>query len=100
MFKKIIICMLACNFLFLSLGANKREDKIIQLSKVEWQAVKNSVDTNGYCRIVGQDAIIVITNGLPNIDVIHQLPIGRGPEKKKKYERRYEPVPYVGQGGW
>lgn len=82
-------------------GIDKRpEEKVIQLNKTEWQAVKNSVDTNGYCRIVGQDAIIVITNGLPNIDVIHWLPIGRGLEKKKKYERRYEPVPYVGQGGW
>ena len=76
----------------------KPEEKVIQLSKVEWQAVKNTVDTNGYCRIVRQNAIIIITNNLPNIDVIHWLPIGRGLEKKHK--RRYEPVPYVGQGGW
>lgn len=98
--KKIIVFALCLLGAVLAGIDKKPEDKIIQLSKVEWQAVKNNVDTNGYCRIVGQDAIIVITNGLPNIDVIHWLPIGRRPEKKKKYERRYEPVPYVGQGGW
>ena len=98
--KKYLCAMLCLTGAAFGYIEKKPEEKVIQLSKIEWQAVKNSVDTNGYCRIVGQDAIIVITNGLPNIDVIHWLPIGRGPEKKKKYERRYEPVPYVGQGGW
>lgn len=92
-----MIIFMLCLVSTIFAGINRKpEEKVIQLSKVEWQAVKNTVDTNGYCRIVGQDAVIVITNGLPNIDVIHQLPIGRGPEKKKKYE----PVPYAGQGGW
>lgn len=98
--KKIIVYALCLVSTVFASIEKKPEDKIIQLSKIEWNAVKECVDTNGYCRIVGQNAIIVITNGLPNIDMIHWLPIGRGPEKKKKYERRYEPVPYVGQGGW
>ena len=78
------------------------EEKIVQFSKVEWESVKKCVDTNGYCRVENQNVVIVITNGLPNVEVIHHLPIGRMPDKNRnldKYRRR-EPLPYVGQGGW
>ena len=99
--------MLACNFLFLSLGADRKEDKIIQLSKVEWESIKKAVDTNGYCRIANQNAAIVITNGLPEVEHLFPLiqdRLERNPlrleekrGKKDPYKPGPEPMPYAGQ---
>lgn len=76
--------------------SSKEDEKVIQLSASEWKSVKDCVDTNGYCRIVGQSAVIAITNGLPNVEVIHWFPMGRGPEKLKKNNEN-EPARYSGQ---
>ena len=100
MFKRIMTYMLCFISAAVSSADSELDDRIVQLSRIEWNSVKSAIDTNGYCRVENHHVVIVITNGLPSIDVIHWLPIGRGPEKKKKYERRYELVPYVGQGGW
>ena len=83
-------------------GQDKPKETVIKLSAVEWKAVKECVDTNGYCRIAWQNAAIVITNGLPNVEVIHHFPFGRGPAKieRQKDKDTIEPVPYAGQGGW
>lgn len=108
--KKIIVFALCLLGAVLAGIDKKPEDKIIQLSKIEWNAVKECVDTNGYCRIVGQDAVIVITNGLPEIDCIfpyiedrleiNRLRIEECRRKKDPYKPRLEPTPYIGQGGW
>ena len=89
---------------------DKTEEKIVQFSWIEWDAVKKTVDTNGYCRIANQNAVIVITNGLPEVEHLFPLVqdrLERNPlklegkrGKKKSCKPRPEPVPYVGQGGW
>lgn len=109
MFKKTIMFML-CFIGTAFAGTDKSEEKVLKFSKVEWNAVKECVDTNGYCRIVGQDVVIVITNGLPEIDCIfpyiedrleiNRLRIEERRGKKDPYKPGPEPAPYVGQGGW
>lgn len=73
---------------------------VIRLSKLEWDNVRDCVETNGFCRIPSQNAAIVITNGLPDVELVVPIhrPIGRGPDKNPYYKhRRQEPLPYVGQ---
>ena len=100
--KKALTCFAACLLCAALCGEAGEKEKLIKLSSVEWDTVKKCVDTNGYCRIVGQGAAIVITNGLPSVEVIHWTPIGRGPARRKLENEfhRHEPLPYVGQGGW
>ena len=72
--------------------------------------MKKCVDTNGYCGIPDQNAAIVITNGLPEIEYLLPRVDGmfeRNPlrlegrrGKKKPYRPGPEPMPYVGQGSW
>ena len=89
----------------------EKEDKIIQFSWIEWDAVKKRVDTNGYCRVENQHAVIVITNGLPEVEHLFPLIEDRlecsplrldGKREKNSRARRFnsEPVPYIGQGNW
>ena len=89
-------------------GEKGREERIVKLSLVEWDAVKKCVDTNGYCRIADQQTVIVITNGLP--DVEHFLPfppnaletdLNRNKLRlpgRREAASRPEPIPYFGQG--
>lgn len=51
----------------------KPEEKVLKFSRIEWDAVKKCIDTNGYCRITNQNAAIVITNGLPEVE--HLFPL-------------------------
>ena len=69
------------------------KDVVVKISLAEWKSVKDCVDTNGYCRIAGQSVVIVVTNGLPNVEVIHWFPMGRGPEKLKKHSQEPESYP-------
>ena len=75
--------------------SSKEDEKVILLSASEWKSVKDCVDTNGYCRIAGQSAMIVVTNGLPSINVIHWFPAGGAVENRKKSGQ--EPEGYSGQ---
>ena len=83
--------------------------RVVQLSNVQWQSVKDQVNTNGYCHIKEQNVVLVITNGCPEIE--HFLPIWNYiPEvdlernklhmkgKRGKKPSHVEPMPYVGQG--
>ena len=106
--KKISIFIFIISALTFAFGADqkKTEDKIVRLSATEWDAVKRCVDTNGYCRIAGQQTVIVITNGCQNIEYL--LPVWNVDSdlernKLKLKDRRgdkspyKEPLPYVGQ---
>lgn len=99
MMKKMLACAVTCLLcaVFGGNGLTKEKEKVIAFSSAEWKAVKECVDTNGYCRIASQNAMIVITNGLPNINVIHWFPAGGANEKKKDKRRKDEPTPYSGQ---
>jgi hypothetical protein len=73
---------------------------VIMVSKSQWTDIKNNVDTNGFCRIPDQHAAIVITNGLPDVELVVPMlrPIGRGADRNPYYNyRKQEPLPYVGQ---
>lgn len=73
---------------------------VIRLSKLEWDNVRYCVETNGFCRIPSQNAAIVITNGLSDVELVVPVhyPMGRGADKNPYYKyRRQEPLPYVGQ---
>lgn len=108
--KKILtLIFIACALTFtFGAGEKDREERIVKLSLVEWDAVKKCVDTNGYCRIASQQTVIVITNGLP--DVEHFLPfMSNAPETdlgrnklrlpgRRGTAPRLEFVPYFGQG--
>lgn len=86
-------------------GIDKPEEKVLKFSRVEWDAVKKCIDTNGYCRIVNQNAAIVITNGLPEVEHLFSLiedrlernPLRLKGKRGKKEPYILEPVPYVGQ---
>ena len=52
-------------------GKKNKDDRIIALSHERWNYVKNTVDTNGWCRIPEYHTVIVITNGLPDIEYFH-----------------------------
>ena len=87
-----LLCVVCASFY----AADEIEEKIVQFSRIEWDSVKKTVDTNGYCRVENQNVVLVITNGLPDIEMIHHLPIGRMPEKRiLERPRRFEPLPYV-----
>ena len=80
---------------------------MLKFSWIEWDAVKKYVDTNGYCRITSQNAAIVITNDLPEVE--HMFPLIQNRlernalrlegkrEKKDLCKTGPEPVPYVEQ---
>lgn len=77
---------------------NAKKDKIISLSSLEWNYVKTSIDTNGWCKLPSYSIVVVVTNGL--IDVEHALPLfppmaeTYHPDKKtEKIEK--EPRPYA-----
>lgn len=83
--------------------------RVVPLSHVQWQSVKDQVSTNGYCHIKEQNVVLVITNGCPNVE--HLLPVWNViPEadlernKLRIKGRRgdkapwQEPLPYIGQG--
>ena len=84
--------------------------RVVPLSHIQWQAVKDNVDTNGYYHIKEQNVLLVITNGLPEVEHLFPLiedQLERNPlrlegkrGKKDPYKPGPEPVPYVGQGGW
>lgn len=105
--KKLIMFML-CFIGAAFAGIEKPEEKVLKFSRVEWDAVKKCVDTNGYCRIVNQNAAIVITNGLPEVEHLFPLiedrlernPLRLEGKREKKEPYMLEPVLYVGQGGW
>ena len=87
-----LLCIVCASFY----AADETEEKIVQFSRIEWDSVKKTVDTNGYCRVENQNVVLVITNGLPDIEMIHHLPIGRVPKKRNlEIYRRHEPFPYV-----
>ena len=109
--KKILISIFVIGALAFAFGADqkKTDDKIVRLSTAEWDAVKRCVDTNGYCRIAGQQTVIVITNGCPNVEYL--LPVWNVDNdlernKLKLKGRRgdkppyREPMPYAGQSIW
>lgn len=81
--------------------------RVVQLSQIQWQVVKDNVDTNGYCHVKEQNVLLVITNGLPEVEHLFPLvqdrlernPLRLEGKRKKKEPYMYEPVPYVGQGG-
>lgn len=108
--KKILISIFAVGALAFAFGADlkKPEDKVVRLSAAEWDAVKRCVDTNGYCRIARQQTVIVITNGLPEVehlfllvqDKLERNPLRLEGKRKKKEPYMLEPAPYVGQEGW
>lgn len=107
---KNVIVFLVCFACAAFADSAKPEEKVLKFSLVEWDAVKKYVDTNGYCRIANQNAAIVITNDLSEVE--HLFPLiqdrlernslklegKRG--KKKPCKPKPESVPYVGQGGW
>ena len=77
---------------------------VIQLSRTQWVEVRNCVETNGYCRIFDQNAVIVITNGVPAVvpQPVVYPPMtrpngGGGPYRRKSEPKRKEPGPYYGQ---
>lgn len=84
--------------------------RIVPLSHVQWQAVKDNVDTNGYYHVKEQNVLLVVTNGLPEIEYLFPLVedrLERNPlrlegrrGKKEPYRPGPEPMPYIGQGGW
>ena len=88
---------------------NRLKLRVVPLSNVQWQSVKDQVNTNGYCHIKEKNVVLVITNGCPNVE--HLLPIWNNIleadlERDKLHikGRRgdklpwQEPLPYVGQG--
>ena len=106
--KKILISIFAICVLVFAFGADQKkpEDKVVRLSVAEWDAVKRCVDTNGYCRIAGQQTVIIITNGCQNVEYL--LPVWNVDNdlernKLKLKGRRgdkppyREPMPYAGQ---
>ena len=78
----------------LSMDDNKKEN-VIPLSVSEWNYVKNTVDTNGVCRIPSCNTYIIVTNGL-NIGVWDNLSIYRRwyPNKKVEEATKKEPTSY------
>ena len=115
MIKRILfvaICTLA--FVGFSNSSSASNDvlklRVVPLSHIQWQVVKDNVDTNGYYLVKEQNVLLVITNGLPEVEHLFPLiedRLERNPlrlegkrGKKDPYKPGPEPMPYVGQGGW
>lgn len=105
----VAICTLA--FIGFSDGNGASNDapklRVVPLSHIQWQVVKDNVDTNGYYRVKKQNVLLVITNGLPEVEHLFPLiedRLERNPlrlegkrEKKNPYKPGPEPMPYAGQ---
>ena len=108
---KRFIAIILCIFAFVGFSGNEKQElRVVPLSNVQWQSIQNQVSTNGYCHIKEQNVLLVITNGLPEVEHLFPLiedRLERNPlrlegkrGKKDPYKPGPEPTPYVGQGGW
>ena len=84
----------------LSIGALPR--RVVSVSIDEWRQIKMGVETNGYYDIKKDNVLIVVTNGLPSMDLVTSrpsLPSGGRPRMMRRPLPRpmREPGPYQGQ---
>ena len=85
------------SFMDNGLTTSNKKENVLPLSSSEWNYVKNTVDTNGWCKIPNCDISIVITNGLGEVG--HNLPLfppvaeTYHPDKKTEKVVK-EPLPY------
>lgn len=90
-----MLCMGASD---MSVVSTNSETRVVMLTSQKWDAAKREMDAKGMVKFDGENVVLVVTNGLPNVE--HWFIDGRMPINFVGYGHhapRKEPGGYMGQ---